>query len=60
MMVPRLTAAPRPGPYRTVPHCRPQVGLMLAVGVDAVQWRRLTDDLPELVPRGAPGWQLYA
>jgi hypothetical protein len=36
-----------------------QFGLMLAVGVDRVQWRRITDELPEIIPRGAPYWERY-
>ncbi len=33
-----------------------QLGMMVGLGVDAVQWRRITAELPEIVPRGAPGW----
>ncbi|CAD7704182.1 unnamed protein product, partial [Ostreobium quekettii] len=35
------------------------IGTMVALGVDPVQWKRLTDELPEIIPRGAPGWKRY-
>lgn len=36
-----------------------QVGLMLSVGVSGVQWRRISAELPEIIPRGACCWQRY-
>jgi hypothetical protein len=42
-----------------LPERSQQLGFMLALGVDAVQWRRITDELPELIPRGADGWERY-
>jgi hypothetical protein len=35
------------------------IGIMLALGVDAVQWKRITDELPEIIPRGAAGWERF-
>ncbi|KXZ47349.1 hypothetical protein GPECTOR_36g72 [Gonium pectorale] len=35
-------------------------GLILAKGVDAVNWRRITAELPEIVPRGVSAvWERY-
>ena len=36
-----------------------QIGLMVAVGVDDVQWTRFTAELPEIIPRGADGFERY-
>lgn len=30
-------------------------GILIANGVDAVMWKRLTDELPEIIPRGMEG-----
>ena len=35
------------------------VGRMVALGVDGVQWSRIINHIPELVPRGASGWHRY-
>lgn len=35
------------------------VGRMIANGVDSAVWVRLARDVPEIVPRGAPGWRKY-
>ena len=43
----------------SMPDRAQQLGMMVALGVDPVQWRRITDELPELIPRGAPGWERY-
>lgn len=42
-----------------LPERAQQLGTMVALGTDPVQWVRITDDLPELIPRGADGWQRY-
>mmetsp|Transcript_38079 Transcript_38079/g.84818 ORF Transcript_38079/g.84818 Transcript_38079/m.84818 type:complete len:945 (+) Transcript_38079:211-3045(+) len=42
-----------------MPERAQHIGIMLATGVDAVQWKRITDELPEIIPRGAPGWERY-
>lgn len=42
-----------------MPYRAQQFGLMLSLGVDAVQWKRITDELPELIPRGAAGWERF-
>ena len=34
-------------------------GIMIALGVDEVQWVRITTELPEIIPRGAQGWERY-
>eukprot|EP00798_Chlamydomonas_sp_ICE-L_P003362 gene3362-13393_t len=36
-----------------------QIGIILGKGVDGVQWKRITDELPEIIPRGACGWERY-
>ncbi len=35
------------------------IGIMVALGVDEVQWARITAELPEIIPRGAQGWERY-
>jgi hypothetical protein len=40
------------------PHAQ-HIGIMVASGVDDVQWRRITLELPEIIPRGAHGWERY-
>ncbi len=42
-----------------MPERAQHIGLMLALGVDDVQWRRLTDDLPDIIPRAADGYVRY-
>lgn len=36
-----------------------QVGMMIALGVDPVMWQRLTDEIPDITPRGMAGWSRY-
>jgi hypothetical protein len=36
-----------------------QIGLMLSLGLDQVTWQRVAEDLPDLVPRGMPGWRRF-
>ena len=35
------------------------IGRMVALGVDGVQWLRITNHIPELVPRGAHSWRRF-
>jgi len=35
------------------------IGRMVALGVDGVQWSRITNHIPELVPRGAHAWRRF-
>jgi len=42
-----------------MPERAQHIGLMVACGVDDVQWRRISDELPEIIPRGARGWERY-
>jgi hypothetical protein len=42
-----------------VPERAQQIGAWLALGLDAPTWARLTAQVPEIVPRGAPGWKKY-
>ncbi len=42
------------------PFVRPQFGLILAKGLDAVEWRRVSAELPEIIPRGVNMlWERY-
>jgi hypothetical protein len=40
-------------------HARTHAHAQVAMGVDEIQWKRITDELPEIIPRGAPGWERY-
>lgn len=42
-----------------VPERAQQIGLMVAAGVDDVQWLRITNELPEIIPRGADGYERF-
>lgn len=42
-----------------MPERAQHLGIILALGVDEVQWIRITNELPEIVPRGAHGWERY-
>ncbi|KAG1668505.1 hypothetical protein FOA52_012099 [Chlamydomonas sp. UWO 241] len=42
-----------------MPERAQHIGIMVASGVDDVQWRRITLELPEIIPRGAAGWERY-
>jgi hypothetical protein len=39
-----------------MPERSQQVGLYVARGVDPVVWSDITADMPQIVPRGMPGW----
>lgn len=46
--------------YPPTPLCRAQFGLILAKGLDAVEWRRVSAELPEIIPRGVNMlWERY-
>ncbi|GAX15836.1 hypothetical protein FisN_2Lh445 [Fistulifera solaris] len=36
-----------------------QIGAILYRHTDAVMWERLTREVPEIIPRGVPGWRRY-
>ena len=42
-----------------MPERAQHVGVLVALGVDEVQWVRITNELPEIIPRGAQGWERY-
>ena len=42
-----------------VPERAQLIGRMIALGVDAPTWERLVQSVPEIIPRGAPGWRKY-
>ena len=42
-----------------MPERAQHIGIMVALGVDEVQWVRITNELPEIIPRGAQGWERY-
>lgn len=42
-----------------MPERAQQVGRLVALGVDGIMWARLTVQVPEMVPRGMPGWLRY-
>jgi tellurite resistance protein TehA-like permease len=42
-----------------VPERAQQMGVWLALGLDPPTWARLVAQVPEIVPRGAPGWKKY-
>lgn len=35
------------------------IGRFLALGLDGPTWTRLVAAVPEVAPRGAPGWRRY-
>jgi hypothetical protein len=35
------------------------MGRYIALGVDQPLWERLAASVPEIIPRGAPGWRKY-
>lgn len=43
----------------SMPERAQQIGAIVYRNVDAVMWERLRIDLPEMIPRGAPGWRRY-
>mmetsp|Transcript_26567 Transcript_26567/g.61032 ORF Transcript_26567/g.61032 Transcript_26567/m.61032 type:complete len:971 (+) Transcript_26567:150-3062(+) len=42
-----------------LPERAQQIGAIVYRNVDAVMWERLRTVVPEMVPRGAPGWKRY-
>jgi hypothetical protein len=42
-----------------MPERAQQLGTMVALGSDPVQWATLAAELPEIVPRGAQGWSRF-
>lgn len=36
-----------------------QIGTMLALGVDSVMFQRISDDIPDVIPRGMNGWHKF-
>jgi hypothetical protein len=42
-----------------VPERAQQIGTMVALGSDPVQWALLAAELPEIIPRGAKGWARF-
>ncbi len=42
-----------------MPEKAQHIGSMVALGVDATNWHRISSDLPEIIPRGAAGWTRY-
>ena len=42
-----------------MPERAQQIGAIVYRNVDAVMWERLRGEVPEIVPRGAAGWQQY-
>ena len=43
----------------SMPHRSRQIGVMLALGLDVETWQRVSDELPDLIPRGMRGWRHY-
>lgn len=42
-----------------MPQRASQIGTMLALGVDTVMWQRISDEIPDINPRGMSGWHRY-
>ncbi len=42
-----------------LPERAQQIGTMVALGSSPVEWSVLAAELPEIIPRGAPGWARY-
>jgi tellurite resistance protein TehA-like permease len=42
-----------------MPERAQQIGAIVYRNVDAVMWERLRTEVPEIIPRGAPGWKRY-
>lgn len=42
-----------------LPDLAQQIGLMIVAGVDDVQWTRINAELPEIIPRGANGFERF-
>jgi hypothetical protein len=55
----QMSSHTRDAPRRAMPERAQQIGAMLSLGMNVPQWRRMTTELPEIVPRGATGWQRY-
>lgn len=34
-----------------------QIGLMCYRGLDSIDWAFLSEEMPEIIPRGLPGWK---
>lgn len=43
----------------SMPERAQQIGAIVYRNVDAVMWERLRVEVPEIIPRGAPGWKRY-
>lgn len=43
----------------SMPERAQQIGAIVYRNVDAVMWERLRVEIPEMIPRGAPGWRRY-
>ena len=43
----------------SMPERAQQIGAIVYRNVDAVMWERLRTELPEIIPRGSPGWKRY-
>jgi tellurite resistance protein TehA-like permease len=43
----------------SMPERAQQIGAIVYRNVDAVMWERLRIEVPEIIPRGAPGWKRY-
>ena len=42
-----------------MPESAQHVGLMVALGVSPVMWYELSNEIPDMVPRGTPGWSRF-
>ena len=42
-----------------MPERAQQIGVMVALGVDPVNWYRIRRVLPDITPRGEQGWRQY-
>lgn len=43
----------------SMPERAQQIGAIIYRNCDAVMWERLRVEVPEIIPRGAPGWKRY-
>lgn len=43
----------------SMPERAQQIGAIIYRNVDAVMWERIRVQVPEIIPRGAPGWKRY-
>lgn len=42
-----------------MPESAQHVGLMVSLGVSPVMWYQLSKEIPDIVPRGAKGWNRF-